>query len=99
MTILTSLQVHFCLGRAASQTLKNPQTWNQVAISDWPVRHLQNAKDARSREGQLDCHRPSTIRKSLCAASSNTLSAGLYRSLSYAAIAFSTFSNSTTTTD
>jgi Cyclophilin-like family len=45
------------------------------------------------------CHRPSTIRKSRFAALSSTSRAGLYSSLSYAAIAFSRFSNSTMTTD
>ena len=41
-------------------------------------------------DGSFDCHRPSTIRKSLCAALSSTLRAGLHSSLPYAAIAFST---------
>jgi hypothetical protein len=62
-----------------------------------PVRLLQNAKEAA--RGHFNCHRPSTIRKSLSAALPSALSAGLYRSLSYAAIAFSRSSNSTMTTD
>src|SRR5215469_2704280 len=57
------------------------------------------AKCKRAARGHFNCHRPSTIRKSLSAALSNSLSAGLYGSLSYAAIAFSTSSNSTMTTD
>jgi hypothetical protein len=47
----------------------------------------------------FNCHRPSTLRKSRSAALSSTLRARLYRSLSYAAIAFSRFSNSTMTAD
>lgn len=45
------------------------------------VRHLQNTTVAVLDENRhFKCHRHSTIREYLCAALSNTLSAGLYRS-------------------